>query len=213
MRKFWRPIVLLVLAVVVVPTVSGSVEAQTGSCANGVAVYDAADYPGLVADCEVLLAVRDTLAGSGSLNWSADVAIERWDGIGVGGSPRRVVEVRVGGRSFKGWIPAELGRLSNLEKLHVRNGWLSGPIPAELGNLSNLTELDLYQNQLSGSIPPELGSLSRLRILRIHSNRMGGSIPSELGNLSNLEELNLEDNQLSGSIPPALGDLSSLVTL
>ena len=42
--------------------------------------------PGLVADCETLLAARDTLKGSGTLNWSADTPIANWDGITVGGT-------------------------------------------------------------------------------------------------------------------------------
>ena len=39
---------------------------------------------------------------------------------------------------------------------------MSGEIPAELGSLSNLTELYLRDNDLSGEIPAELGSLSNL---------------------------------------------------
>ena len=36
---------------------------------------------------------------------------------------------------------------------------LTGEIPPELGGLSNLTELSLRDNQLTGEIPPELGGL------------------------------------------------------
>ena len=65
MRKLWRPMLLLVLAALVMPTVSASAAASTGSCATEGAVSDADDNPGLVADCEALLAGRDTLAGTG----------------------------------------------------------------------------------------------------------------------------------------------------
>ena len=37
------------------------VTAQTSHCANGIAVPDPANNPGLVSDCEALLAARDTL--------------------------------------------------------------------------------------------------------------------------------------------------------
>ena len=41
-------------------------------CATGVAVADVRANPGLVSDCNTLLAARDTLAGNETLNWSAD---------------------------------------------------------------------------------------------------------------------------------------------
>ena len=37
--------------------------AQASTCANGIVVPDPANNPGLVSDCEALLAGRDTLAG------------------------------------------------------------------------------------------------------------------------------------------------------
>ena len=39
---------------------------------------------------------------------------------------------------MSGEIPAELGSLSNLERLYLNDNALSGEIPAELGSLSNL---------------------------------------------------------------------------
>ena len=61
------------------------VQAQTTSdCSNGIAVPDPSANPGLVSDCEALLAARDTLAGTATLNWSDDVNIETWDGITLG---------------------------------------------------------------------------------------------------------------------------------
>ena len=41
---------------------------------------------------------------------------------------------------------------------------MSGEIPAELGSLSNLERLSLGNNDLSGEIPAELGSLSNLAL-------------------------------------------------
>ena len=47
-------------------------------CVSGGAVVDATNT-GLVSDCGMLLAARDTLAGTASLNWSADTPIAGLD--------------------------------------------------------------------------------------------------------------------------------------
>ena len=57
----------------------------TPTCSTGTAVPDPTNNPGLVSDCEALLAARDTLAGDATLNWSADTPIADWDGITLEG--------------------------------------------------------------------------------------------------------------------------------
>ena len=120
-----------------------------------------------------------------------------------------MTDLNLGGNQLSGSIPAELGNLSNLVLLILRDtNQLSGSIPAELGNLSNLIRLDLCSNQLSGSIPAELGNLSNLFSLCLGRNQLSGSIPAELGNLSNLMILRLDVNELSGPLPPNLTNLN-----
>ena len=121
---------------------------------------DAANNPGLVSDCEALLAARDTLAGSATLNWSADTPITEWEGVAVGGVPQRVTGLRLNNRPLSGTIPPELGSLSNLQYLWLSSNQLTGEIPAELGGLSNLRRLDLSGNELSGEIPAEASPTS-----------------------------------------------------
>ena len=157
---------------------------DTSACATGGAVPDAANNPGLVSDCEALLVGKDTLVGTGTLNWSADVPMVRWDGVSVGNSPIRVLRLNLGDYRLNGEIPPELGRLSNLTYLYLHNNQLTGEIPPELGGLSNLTLLVLYGNQLTGEIPPELGGLSNLTGLSLSGNQLTGEIPPELGGLS-----------------------------
>ena len=50
------------------------------TCSTGAAVSDPDDNPGLVSDCEALLASRDTLAGTATLDWSAERPIAEWEG-------------------------------------------------------------------------------------------------------------------------------------
>ena len=183
---------------------------QMDDCATGSAVTDAANNLGLVSDCNTLLRVRDTLAGAATLNWSADLAIEDWDGVTVKVTPQRVTALDLREKQLTGTIPAGLGSLSNLTSLILYDNQLSGEIPASLSNLSNLRGLTLYDNQLSGEIPASLSNLSELRELILHTNRLSGEIPATLGNLSDLEILALSYNRLSGEIPASLGDLANL---
>ena len=166
--------------------------------------------PGLAGDCARLLAARDTLAGTGTLNWSANAPVEDWDGVTVGGSPLRVTELVLPDKGLTGEIPAGLGGLANLEELWLSENQLSGVIPAELGGLANLEELYLGDNQFSGTIPTQLGSLTNLRELSLTRNQLSGGIPPELARLTSLEKLGLGGNRLTGTIPTWLGSLASL---
>ena len=148
--------VVLALAVVVVgkwDTTPDTVRAQTSDCTHGLAVPDPTNNPGLVSDCEALLAARDILAGDASLNWSATSPILDWSGIVVDGDPLRVKGVLINSMELTGEIPSSLGSLSHLQKLNLAFNHLTGGIPAELGNLSNLRELLLHANSLDGEIP------------------------------------------------------------
>ena len=184
----------------------------TAQCSNGIAVPNPADNPGMVADCAVLLASKETLEGTtGSLNWSADLAISRWYGINTANN--RVSSLELGLENLNGEIPAELGNLDNLQGLYIYRTQLTGDIPSELGNLGNLTILWLRTNQLTGAIPVQLGNLANLTELRLSYNDLTGAIPVQLGNLANLTDLGLIDNQLTGEIPAELGNLSNLTSL
>ncbi len=181
-----------------------------GECSSGTAVENPDASPGLVADCEALLAARDTLKGDGILNWSAEVAIGEWFGVTVEGSPKRVTKLGIGPSRLNGEVAPELGRLSKLRVLSLTDNRLSGEIPSELGELTNLKELSLSENRLTGAIPSSLGNLTALERLSLSDNRLSGEIPSQLGSLVNLDRLSLSENQLSGTIPTELGSLIAL---
>ena len=190
--------------------------AEADTCATGGAVSDAANNPGLVSDCETLLAAKDTLRGTATLNWSASTSISQWDAITVTGTPRRVTELDTSGAGLAeltGTIPSELGSLANLTYLRLSNNQLTGAIPAELGNLSSLKWLSLWNNGLTGTIPLELGNLTNLTMLRLEWNELTGTIPAQLGNMTNLKSLSLGGNRLTGTIPSELGNLTNLRSL
>ena len=198
-------------------TLAGS-SAPLLACDDGIAVPEPENNPGLVADCKVLLEIRDELAGDGFLAWDAQSVIDDWQGITVSGSPRRVTNLFLNFQVATGEIPVELGQLSELKELALigdfgsGNG-LIGEIPPELGQLSRLESLLLNENHLTGRIPPALGRLSQLHALNLQGNELTGPIPVELTQLSQLRSLNLQSNQLTGEIPPELGQLSRLEEL
>ena len=189
--------------------------ALTSPCATEGAVPDDANNPGLVADCETLLAAKVILTGTGNFdrNWSASTPITQWQGVSALGTPRRVARVGLANSGLNGTIPAELGNLPGLRELVLRDNDLTGGIPSELGNLTNLRQLKLDGNELSGRIPRELGLLTNVEILWLANNSLHGEIPADLGLLTNLKILFLFRNSLSGGIPPELGDLTGLTNL
>ena len=180
------------------------------------------DTLGLVFDCGVLLAGRDTLAGSGSLNWTTDTSISQWDGVVLGGTPQRVTRLDLMGVGLNGMIPSVLGHLSTLTHLNLRsNPGLSGEIPDALGDLSSLTYLNLHSNSHTGGVP-DLRRATLLEELYLANNAdynadgskvpgsgLTGTIPTWLNGMTNMRELWLWGNSLTGSVP----DLSGMTSL
>ena len=59
-------------------------------CANGTVIPTPAANRELVTDCQTLLAARDTVRGTATLNWAPGTALTSWTGITTGGTPTRV---------------------------------------------------------------------------------------------------------------------------
>ena len=136
--------------------------------------------PALLADCTLLLAVRDVLAGEARLNWSEDVPIGFWQGVSTGGSPRRVAALELPRAGLNGRLVAELGALGGLVALDLRHNRLAGPIPSALGGLDRLVSLRLEHNELSGAVPAELGAIDSLSFLRLSGNELARPFPPAL---------------------------------
>ena len=164
------------------------------ACDGGTAVPDPGNNPGLVEDCKVLLALRDELAGTGSLNWDTQLAMTSWEGVGVSGAPRRVSKLELYENQLTGSLPAELGRLTQLQRLELFHHQLTGGIPPELGRLTQLWELHLQHNQLTGAISVELGRLIHLEAFSFRGNQLTGPVPPTLRHLPDVYVLNLVGN-------------------
>ena len=175
-----------------------------GVCPAGVAVEEPATYIGLAADREALVAARGTLAGVATLRWG-EGPVSGWEEVTVTGSPPRVRELDLRGYTLTGRIPAELGQLSDLQRLDLIHNLLDRFIPSALGSLSNLRTLSLAGKALSGSIPRTFGALTELRELFLARNRLTGG-QWELAGLPHLMVVSLESNNF-GCVPAGLMDV------
>ena len=137
------------------------------------------------ADCAVLLAARDILAGDMALNlnWSKAVSVNSWQGVTADGPEGRVTGLDLSGLGLNGRIPSDLGRLDRLVSLSLPRNRLTGRIPPELGDLASLEHLNLNFNALTGVIPPSLAKLENLKDLWLTENRLTGPVPAALGEL------------------------------
>ena len=170
-----------------------------------VAVLDARDR-------NVLIVLYNAMGGpywENSENWLTDLPLDRWHGVEVDAAGR-VAGLDLSRNHLTGSIPAILGRLERLKRLHLGSNNLAGTIPPEIGLLAELETLDLADNDLTGVIPPELGDLARLEELKLRDCDIGGTIPSEFRGLINLRNLDLNRTGVTGSIPPELGSLTRL---
>ena len=96
---FWGAAVAIGL--VSIPEALAS-DTSSNGCASGSAVTDPANNPGLVSDCETLLASRDALAGQETLNWSGNIPITAWEGI-TGGCSAQGHGAQYRGKEVRGF--------------------------------------------------------------------------------------------------------------
>ena len=145
-------------------------------------------------------------------NWLSDEPMDEWFGV-TADDDGRVIELDLSQNQLNGEIPAEIGRLTDLQDLDLFGNQLRGEIPPEIGSLANVTRLALWANQLTGEVPPEFGNLASLEWVALGINELSGPIPPEIGNLSNLAEADFTLNQFSGPIPSELGNLTNMTWL
>ena len=136
------------------------------TCAGSAAVGADPDQ-GLVDDCNALLDAKATLAGAAALNWSKDTAMSSWDGIRLGGNPRRVQMLLLTDKDLDGSIPAMLGNLAELRRIDLDENELTGPIPPQLGMLKKLTHLYTLRQRAERRNPAGTG----------HHDRTPGPLP------------------------------------
>lgn len=103
-------------------------------------------------------------------------------------------------------IPSEIGLLTNLKELNLRENKLTY-LPVEIGNLTGLKKLYLSGNKLT-SLPSEIGQLKELERIYLSGNKLT-ELPAEIGQLTKLNYIYLRDNDLT-SLPIEINLLTNL---
>ncbi|MBD2769341.1 hypothetical protein IC235_15745, partial [Hymenobacter sp. BT664] len=171
---------------------------------------------GLVADTTELRVLRQLYYATNGpqwttrTNWLTGTTLAQaatWYGVMV--SQGDVTQLVLNNNGLRGPLPADLGRLTQLELLQLSHNQLTGPLPEPWGGLTVLANLNLSYNELSGDLPAALSQCTRLNYLDLAHNRFTGSLRPLVG-LVNLAITNESDNQFSGPLPAELGQLTQL---
>ncbi len=105
-------------------------------------------------------------------------------------------------------IPKEIGRLTQLTKLHIYNHHFSS-VPEEIGNLVNLEDL-MLSGELK-NLPQSVSNWKKLKDAYLNGNQFE-TIPSPLFKLTQLNDLDLGDNKLS-RVNDSIRFLNQLINL
>ncbi|KAK4285841.1 hypothetical protein QN277_002481 [Acacia crassicarpa] len=128
------------------------------------------------------------------------------------GSMKLVTIILLANR-LTGSIPTELANISTLQILNIGFNQFSGNLPPELGKLPQLQRLHLASNNFTGEIPATFAGLTKLTHFRISDNQFFGKIPDFIGNWKDLRILAIVGSGLSGPIPAGLSLLVNSVDL
>lgn len=170
--------------------------------------------PNINTDQSALVALKSHITndpfGITTNNWSITTSVCNWVGIECGSKHNRVTSLNFSFMGLTASFPPELGALSFLTYITIKNNSFQGPLPVEILNLRRLKLFGIGNNEFSGEIPAWLGQLPRIQRLLLYGNRFYGSIPVSIFNLTSLLTLNLQNNQLSGKFQVLLGSTSFL---
>ncbi|KAJ0601740.1 putative protein kinase RLK-Pelle-LRR-XI-1 family [Helianthus annuus] len=139
------------------------------------------------------------------------------DGTGLGSlnlsSFPNLVSLVIGRCGVEGSIPEQIGLLSNLNFLSLRENQLTANLPISLTNLTHLKYLDIFSNQFTGQLPVSFSNFTNLEYLDLSNNHFSGDLPHSFTNLIHLEDLDLSTNNFSGELPVSLTNLTHLTNL
>ncbi|KAL3509332.1 hypothetical protein ACH5RR_028733 [Cinchona calisaya] len=125
---------------------------------------------------------------------------------------RVVAGIDLNQADIAGYLPEELGLLSDLALIHLNSNRFCGILPQSLANLTLLFELDLSNNRFVGPFPSVVLSLRTLHYLDIRFNDFEGPLPPNLF-AKNLDAVFLNNNRFTSVIPSNFGLSSASVVV
>ncbi|XP_027152368.1 probable LRR receptor-like serine/threonine-protein kinase At3g47570 [Coffea eugenioides] len=167
-------------------------------------------------DLNALLAFKATIFDPQRIiptNWSTSSSVCNWIGITCNARHHRVAAINLSYMGIVGTIPPELGNLSFLVWLNVRNNSFHGHLPTELSRLHRLKYINLASNDFEGEFPSWLGCLSALWYINFEYNRFSGSLSGRLSNFTKLETIRLDYNFFTGNLSEEFSALPKLTVL
>uniref|UniRef100_K7KSX0 Cell wall hydroxyproline-rich glycoprotein n=1 Tax=Glycine max TaxID=3847 RepID=K7KSX0_SOYBN len=103
-----------------------------------------------------------------------------------------------------GYIPPEIGLLTDLALFHINSNRFCGVLPKSFSKLKLLYELDISNNRFVGRFPEPVLLIPDIKFLDLRFNEFEGELPSELFNKS-LDAIFLNNNRFTSTIPQNMG--------
>ncbi|PQQ09730.1 pollen-specific leucine-rich repeat extensin-like protein 3 [Prunus yedoensis var. nudiflora] len=116
-----------------------------------------------------------------------------------------VAGIDINHADIAGYLPTELGMLSDIAVFHINTNRFCGIIPKSFARLTLLHELDVSNNRFVGSFPEVVLQIPNLKYLDLRFNDFEGKLPPELFN-KELDALFLNNNRFTSTIPDTLGN-------
>ncbi|KAM2067131.1 hypothetical protein COP2_044778 [Malus domestica] len=104
-----------------------------------------------------------------------------------------------------GFLPEELGLLSDIALFHINSNRFCGKVPKSFNKLQLLFELDLSNNRFAGEFPDVVLQLPALKFLDLRFNEFEGEVPKELFD-KDLDAIFINHNRFSFELPNNFGN-------
>jgi hypothetical protein len=118
---------------------------------------------------------------------------------------RTVAGIDLNHADIAGYLPDELGLLTDLALFHINSNRFCGTVPHTFEKLKLLFELDLSNNRFAGKFPNVVLRLPVLKFLDIRFNEFEGTVPRELFD-KDLDAIFINDNRFAFDLPENLGN-------
>nr|CAB3492171.1 unnamed protein product [Digitaria exilis] len=121
-----------------------------------------------------------------------------------------VAGIDLNGADIAGYLPPELGLLTDLAFFHINTNRFCGIIPKSMSRLSLLHEFDVSNNRFVGPFPFVCLEMASLKYLDIRFNDFEGELPPGLFD-KDLDAIFVNTNRFVGHIPENLGNSTASV--